>query len=76
MPEMVKPEIRNAAFLNRRVPCAVGHLPRNRRAAKGKAERRMLATLSFQHHSIRVQRLTQRRALLVAVEPNGLTPSW
>ena len=30
MPEIVKPEIRNAGFLNRRMPCAVGHLPRNR----------------------------------------------
>jgi hypothetical protein len=55
MPEIVKPEIRNAGFLYRRMPCAAGHLPRNRLTAKRKAEHRMLATLSFQHfHCIRL----------------------
>src|SRR5207344_1203821 len=46
MPQVVKPEIRNSGFVDRRVPCAIGHLPRNRLIAIRKAEYRMLAPLS------------------------------
>ena len=70
LPQVVKPEIRNAGFVDRRMPCAVGHLPRNRLTAIRKAEHRMLAPLSFQHFNcVSIQRNASRRAILGLVQP-------